>query len=138
MRPTYLPKKELWVVDTPYQQRWRRKNRKTKLEKEMRRTLGWHFLERMSFRVMDGPEIGDIDWVMGTFTKSGLFFRFWDENSRQHNWPGEAQSFSEVLGFLAHDPKGFDVEGFESDYSKQELEFLTAIKRRYAELDEGS
>lgn len=120
MRPVNVAKKylrdELWVVDTPFQQKWR--------QEDSTGSFGSH-----------GPEIGDIIWVMSEFSESGLYFPFWNSRSRKDHHQEHAHSFAEVLNFLADDPAGFSVDEFKSFYSEQELEFLAAVKRRYAKLD---
>lgn len=135
MRPTYLPKKNLWVVDTLALQRVRQADQESQLEKRMRKEFGWRLGERLTFRVGDGPEIGDIDDVMSEFIGSGLTYHFWNSHARRHNYPEEAHTFNEVLHFLAEDPGSFEVQEFADEYSQQELVFLAAVKKRYAELD---
>lgn len=135
MRPTYLPKKNLWVVDTLALQRLRQADQKSQLEKRMRKEFGWHLGERLTFRVGNGPEIGDIDDVMSGFARSGLTYHLWNSRTRRQNYPEAAHSFNEVLHFLAEDPVSFEVQDFIDEYSQQELVFLAAVKKRYAELD---
>lgn len=116
MRPLYVAKKDLWVVDTPFKQEPRQEN--------------------LSAPVDSGPEVGNIDWVLSEFSTSGLYFPFWDTRSREKHYHEHAHTFSEVLTFLARDPAGFSVDDFKTSYSEQELEFIAAVKRRYAELDQ--
>jgi hypothetical protein len=125
MKPVYLPKPDIWVVDTKYQQEQRMSPEVAAFNKKMK-----------GGGIPTGAVSGDLLWVMGEFSNTGLFYRFWTMSSREDGHPEHAHSFEGVLSFLADDPNNFEItESFKEDYSEQELAFIKAIQKRYAELD---
>jgi len=120
MRPVYLPKYDKWVVDTEIQRKRRQSRALSKKERES----------------IPGAETGDIIWVLGELARTGLSYRFWTASARKSGYHEHAHWFSEVLSFLADDPGNFEIdESFRSDYSAQELEYISAVQKKYAEID---
>lgn len=76
-----------------------------------------------------GVEYGSLEYVLAELSKSGLCYHFCGAGEREHE-----HTFTGVLRALVADPKFFSVEGFEKEYSEQELHFL---KRVQEELCDG-
>lgn len=134
MIPTFLPEYNMWIVDTEFLQKYRVYLRRESFKKKWKKELRWHWLQRAFFVMPGGPEAGDIEWVMSEFAGTGLFYRFWDANSRKYNHFEHEHSFEGVLYALENDLENFSIEGFEEDYSKQQINFIQAIRDRYTEI----
>lgn len=90
-------------------------------------------LAQYSVRVnaADGEPVdttGSLLYVAEEFANSGLDYCFAVSGMEDH-----AHCFDRVIHELLRDPKTFSIEGFEEDYSKQEIEMLEAVRKRALE-----
>jgi len=76
-------------------------------------------------------ERGDIEYVMGEFARYGETYDFnYEEITRKDDWQDHAHSFVGVLCTLIRWPEHFSVEGFEEQYSKQQIELIKAVREK--------
>ena len=74
---------------------------------------------------IDGrTEQGELSYVLGELCRDGLLYRY--NNGKQFH--GHSHSFEGVLKALVSFPASFSVEGFENDYSEQELRLISKSK----------
>jgi hypothetical protein len=74
-------------------------------------------------------EIGDLDYIASEFVTGGVIYRF-------HNYHADGKemhhdhehSIIGVLHAIMNNPEGFSLDGFEDDYSQQEMVFLNAVR----------
>ena len=82
-------------------------------------------------RFTDRPdEEGDLLYVVSEFIKGSLIYRYSVRQTQKHGINGHAHSFEGVLRAVLDDPDGFTIDGFETDYSSQEIEMLKAFKEQ--------
>ena len=76
-------------------------------------------------------ERGDIEYVMGEFTQYGQVYHFHcAEPSQIDGWQDHEHDFAGVLWTLIRWPEQFSIEGFEEDYSRQEIELIKTVRER--------
>ena len=80
-------------------------------------------------------EEGDLLYVVSEFIKGSLIYRYSVRQTQKHGINGHAHSFEGVLRAVLDDPDSFTIDGFETDYSSQEIEMLKAFKN-YPQLTE--
>lgn len=74
-----------------------------------------------------GVEYGDIMYIVSEFTHSGVHYHYFDSvNSSSYH----EHSFSGVVQALIENSESFSIEKFESEYSKQEKDYLDTIKSK--------
>ena len=74
-------------------------------------------------------ERGELDYVMGEFSQYGETYHFeTDEKPAVGGYTDHEHSFAGVLATLLWRPEYFQVEGFEKEYSRQQLEMLKAVR----------
>lgn len=82
-------------------------------------------------RFQDRPdEEGDLLYVVSEFIKSGLIYRYNIQQTQKQGINGHAHSFEGVLQAVLNNPDSFTIDGFEPDYSAQEIEMLKAFKEQ--------
>lgn len=81
----------------------------------------------------DPVEVGDINYVLSEFARTGVFYRFRTSDIQAPHHDHE-HSFDGVLYAVVRDPSGFDYHAFSEDYSPQERKFLDAIIERYRQV----
>lgn len=78
---------------------------------------------------LDNREIGGIIYVAGEFAHTGLYFEFSVNGEEWHE-----HDFGDVIKCLLEYPEAFSIEGYEDDYSRQEIEMLAAVRKRALEV----
>lgn len=78
-------------------------------------------------------EEGDILYTVSEYLRDGLIYRYFWENQPKDRRFSHSHGFEGVLVALTDSPEGFSVEGFEEDYSKQELALLERLKEKLLE-----
>ena len=76
-------------------------------------------------------EIGDLDYIASEFVESSVIYRF--HNYYKYGKEGHhdhGHSITAVLDAIVNNPEGVTIEGFEDDYSKQEINFLNAFRNK--------
>lgn len=88
---------------------------------------------------VDGrKEEGSILYVVSEFVKDGLCYRFKHIYKAQCGEQADfnhEHTFSGVVACLIDDARNFSIEGFEEDYSAQEIELLVKIKDKFLQLE---
>ena len=79
------------------------------------------------------PEEGDLLYVASEYARSGLYFPYNTSQTIGKEYNGHTHSFQGVLHALLNDPVGFTIAGFEESYSKQEQDFLSALRKKLIE-----
>ena len=80
-----------------------------------------------------GIEKGSIEYVLGEFVNGGLVYRF---NGNGNEYHSHCHTFSEVLAEVAKSPESISIDGFEKDYSEQEIRFLKNTRSAFMKLKE--
>ena len=83
----------------------------------------------MEFKDRDAEE-GCLLYVAGEFARTGLYYPYRDSETRGRDFCGHSHSFEGVLESLFDDPRNFSIEGYESYYSAQERDMLTAVQEQ--------
>ena len=79
-------------------------------------------------------ESGELDYVVSEYVHSGLCYRFNDQWTAAQDWNNHAHSFNEVLNAVLDDENdAFSIEGFEEDYSVQEIELIRKLQNKLRE-----
>ena len=74
-------------------------------------------------------ERGDIEYVMGEFAGYNETYDYnWREEAREDRWQDHAHDFAGVLLSILRTPEHFSVEGFEEQYSKQQMKLMEAVR----------
>lgn len=80
-----------------------------------------------------GVEEGELLYVIGEYTRSGLWYPFTMAESAERGYQYHEHTFTGVVEALLSDPSDFSVAGFEEFYSKQELELLEKLQTKLLE-----
>jgi hypothetical protein len=74
-------------------------------------------------------EIGDLDYIASEFVKGGVIYQFhnYDADGKEM-YHDHGHSITTVLYAVMNNPKEFSLDGFEDDYSQQEMDFLKAVR----------
>ena len=80
-----------------------------------------------------GVEEGELLYVIGEYTRSGLWYPFTKAESAERGYQYHEHTFSGIVEALLSDPSDFSVAGFEEFYSKQELELLEKLQTKLLE-----
>jgi hypothetical protein len=80
-----------------------------------------------------GVEGGELLYVIGEYTRSGLWYPFTKAESAERGYQHHEHTFTGVVEALLSDPSDFSVAGFEEFYSKQELNLLEKLQTKLLE-----
>ncbi len=126
----FIDGKIIWSVDTEWNRKVREESNNLSIKDEKGKILT---ISKGNY--IRGAEIGDIDWVMGEFSKSGRAYYYRDAENIDNRWPNESHSIKEVLYGIINDPQNFSIGEFEKQYSKQEIDYFNDIQTRCKELN---
>ena len=74
-------------------------------------------------------EVGPLNYIMGEFTRYNEIYRYNTKDTTK--WYGHEHSFDGVLLTVIHYPDSFTIEGFEEDYSEQQIKLIKAVQEKY-------
>ena len=80
-----------------------------------------------------GTEEGELLYVIGEYTRSGLWYPFTKAKSAGRGYQYHEHTFTGVIEALLSDPTDFSVVGFEEYYSKQERDLLVMLQTKLLE-----
>jgi len=80
-----------------------------------------------------GVEEGELLYVIGEYTRSGLWYPFTKAKSAERGYQYHEHSFTGVVEAFLSDPTDFSVVGFEEYYSKQERDLLVKLQTKLLE-----
>lgn len=75
-----------------------------------------------------GVEEGELLYVIGEYTRSGLWYPFTKAELAERGYQHHEHTFTGVVEALLSDPSDFSVAGLEEFYSKQELDLLEKLQ----------
>ena len=78
-----------------------------------------------SVNIDDRTETGSVDYVVSEYIRDGVIYDFGDGD--------HVHSFEEVLMKAIEDPESFSIEGFEDQYSQQELNIINKLVQKLRE-----
>ena len=89
----------------------------------------WRCMVKYSWTERNYEERGELDYVMEEFSQYGEIYHFeTDEKPAVDGYLDHEHSFAGVLATLLCRPEHFQVEGFEQEYSRQQLEMIRAVR----------
>lgn len=97
------------------------------------------YLEDYDLWVVDteqGLEYGFLEYILCEFAHEGVYYNFHNKNYPDNDHPDHQHTFSGVLETLVDNPSDFSIDRFESQYSRQEIDYIEAIKRKYQEIED--
>ena len=80
-----------------------------------------------------GIEEGELLYVIGEYTRSGLWYPFTKAKPAEGGYQHHEHTFTGIVEALLSDPSDFSVAGFEENYSKQELDLLEKLQTKLLE-----
>ncbi len=85
-------------------------------------------------------ERGALEYVMGEFTRYNETYDFniKENEDSADGWQDHEHSFEGVLMSLLQNPEHFNVDGFEEQYSLQQLELLKAVKKKLLDMGKSN
>ena len=91
----------------------------------------WQCMIKISSKVTPYKECGSIEYVFGEYSGFGEKYNFMhDDISKDEKWPDHEHDFAGVVYALISSPNHFSVNGFEGQYSIQQLELLKLVKEK--------
>ena len=91
----------------------------------------WRCMVSNPWAEREYEEQGNIEYVMGEFTGYNETYDYnWKEEVREDGWQDHEHEFAGVLMTLLRVPEHFSVEGFEEQYSKQQLGMIRAVRKK--------
>lgn len=80
-------------------------------------------------------EVGDLTYIMGEFSRYNEIYRYNTEDTIK--WYGHEHNFDGVLLTVIRYPDSFTIEGFEEDYSEQQIKLIKAVQEKYRSKNNG-
>ena len=76
-------------------------------------------------------ECGSIEYIWSEYSEFREKYNFsHDDTSKDEKWPDHEHDFAGVVYALISSPNHFSVNGFEGQYSIQQLELLNLVKEK--------
>ena len=93
-----------------------------------KKTGEWRCAER-NYEGKIYEEVGPLEYIMGEFTRYNEVYRYDTKDTTK--WNGHEHSFSGILRTVIQYPDSFSIEGFEEDYSEQQIKLIKAVKEKF-------
>lgn len=91
----------------------------------------WRCMVSYPWTERNYEERGDIEYVMGEFSQYGETYHFeTDKKPAVEGYTDHEHSFAGVLATLLFRSMYFQVEGFEQEYSRQQLEMIRTVREK--------
>ena len=99
----------------------------------------WRCIVRKSSKDKPYEERGSIEYILGEFSGCGEKYNFrYDNASKDEKWPDHEHSFAGVIYALISSPNQFSIDGFERQYSNQQLELIRIVKEKLLTIEKSN